>query len=99
MGAVVRRRPGVGGEVYLRIHPPPAATTTLDIPLTFPVRLAITRRSMLPSLASDARIGTSWGMCTSVVHGGSTQASQGHPPEAHLHACRVHPQGSVDRRH
>ena len=95
----MRRRPGVGGEVCLRIHPPPAATTTLDIPLTFPVRLAFSRRSMLPTLASDARITTSWGMCTSSVQGGSTQTSQGHPPGPHLHARRVHPQGLVDSRH
>ena len=54
---------------------------------------------MLPTFASDARITTSWGMCTSSVHGGSTQASQGHPPEPHLHARRAHPQGLVDSRH
>ena len=99
MGTVVRRRPGVGGEVGLRILPPPGATTTLDIALTFLVRLAISRRSMLPTLASDASIATNWVMCTNTVHGGSTQASQGHPPEPHLHVRRVHPQGSVDSRH
>lgn len=99
MGTVVRRRPGVGGEVCLPTLLPPAVTTTLDTPQIFPVRLAISRLFMLPTLASDARIATSWDMCTSIVHGESTQAGRCQPPDMVQHARRVHPEGSADSRH
>ena len=38
-------------------------------------------------------------MCTRSVHGGSTQASRGHPPEPYLHARLVYPQDLADSRH
>ena len=98
MGTVVRRRPGVGGEVCLRTPPPPGGYDYSRYPSNFPHPVG----NQPPIHAADPRKRCQ--NCNELGHvhqycAWRIDPGQSRPPPPHLHVRRVHPQGSVDSRH